>query len=246
MKHRCFLATVLISIAGVFISGCGIEEPLERVQKEPKPYTKELPAAYRQIRLGGSNSAQVLNIIKKYNSELVSQSESVIASWGEKKNTSQFWLTMTAFDEEKFTVTRKYFLAVDEKPWHLFAEGQKLRLDSEMILDEATLSEPYPSENQKRIAVLAKVLENARDDIAQVRQDSRVLNEGGAMMNQTLERVLYILKESPALAEKLNKKDGLNFDHLTLGKGRIQMVVRGKIVTIKIRIGNLKKIWDEK
>ena len=64
--------------------------------------------------------------------------------------------------------------------------------------------------------------------------------------NQTLERVLYILKESPALAEKLNKKDGLNFDHLTLGKGRIQMVVRGKIVTIKIRIGNLKKIWDEK
>ena len=225
------------------MSGCGIEEPLERIQREPKPYTYQLPKAYSSIQLNKSTSADVLEVIKQYNPELVSQSESVIASCGEKKKTSQFWLTMVAFEEEEFTATRKYFLAVDEKPWHINAEGQKLRFDAEMILDEETLSEAYTSENQKRIAILTKVLENTRDDIIQVRQDNRVLDTGGMIINQTLERILYVLKQSPALAERLNQPKGLEFDHLTLGKGRVQMVLDEKIAKVKIRIGRLRRIW---
>ena len=233
-------------IASVFFAGCGIEEPLERVLKEKKPYTSQLPTAYNRIELKQSTSANVLETVKQHKGELVSQSESVVASWGEKKNTYQFWLTMAAFDEEEFTATRKYFLAIDEKPWHLHAEGQKLRFDCQMILDEQTLAEPYTSENQKRIAILKKLHENTRNDIMQVRQDSKVVDTGAMMVNQTLERILYVLSQSPGLAEKLSDDKGLDFDHLTLGKSRVQMTLNDDVVKLKIRIGNLKKIWNAK
>lgn len=240
-----FLVCSAIAVLMFFV-GCGIEEPLERVTPEPKPYTKNLPSAYNSIELSRSTSANVLDSIKQHKGELTSQSQSVVAGWGEKKKTYQFWVTMAGFSEEDFTVTRKYFLAVDEKPWHLGAEGQSQRFDCQMILDEQTLSEPYTGENQKRIAIFKKVFENTRDDIAQVRNDSRVLDTGGMMINQTMERILYVLNQSPGLAERLSEDNGLDFDHLTLGKSRVQMMLNGKVVTLKIRIGNLKRIWNTK
>ena len=243
LKTSNYLLFGIIVATVLFYVSCGIEEPLERVRPEPKPYTKQLPKAYDSIQLNQSTSADVLEIVKQYKQEFISQSESVITSYGEKKGTSQFWLTMAAFEEEGFTVTRKYFLAVDEKPWHINAEGQKLRFDTEEVFDEETLSEAYTSENQKRIVILTKVLENMRDDITQVRQDSRVLDTGGMIINQTLERILYVLKQSPALAERLDQPKGLEFDHLTLGKGRVQMILDEKIIKVKIRIGRLWQIW---
>jgi hypothetical protein len=152
---------------------------------------------------------------------------------------------MAAFNEEDFTVTRKYFLTVDEKPWHLGAIGQALRFDSEMAIDEATLTEPYPGENEKRIAIFKKVLENTRDDFAQVRQDNRVLNEGAMMTNQTMERIIYVLKESPTLAAKFDDPNGLEFDHPTLGKSRVGMTLNNDVAKIKIRIGGVKRSWKQ-
>ncbi len=233
--------------AVLFCASCGVEEPLERVRPEPRPYTKQLPNAYDRIALGRSTSADVLESIKQYKQEFISQSESVIASYGEKKKTYQFWLTMAAFDEEEFTVTRKYFLTVDEKPWHIAAEGQKLRFDTEMILDEETLSEAYTSENQKRIAILKKVLQNTRDDISQIRQESKIPDTAVMMINQMLERILYVLSQSPALAEKLDRPEGLEFDHLTMGKGRVGMKLEDEnVAVVRIRIGRLWQIWKKK
>jgi hypothetical protein len=243
-SSSCLLFGVIVSVAA-FFSGCATNNPLEFATPEPKPYTKHLPDAYNSIELNRSTSAHVLDVIKQHKGELISQSQSVVAGWGEKKKTYQFWITMAGFSEEDFAVTRKYFLAVDEKPWHLGAEGQKQRFDCQMILDEQTLSEPYTGENQKRIAILQKVLENTRDDVAQVRSDSRVLDTGGMMINQTLERILYILNQSPGLAEKLSEKNGLDFDHLTLGNGRVQMILNGKVVKVKVRIGSLWRIWHK-
>jgi hypothetical protein len=238
---------MIVIAAGLFFGGCGmITEPLERVQPEPKPYTKQLPRAYDEIQINKSTSADVLDVIKQYKQELISQSESVIASYGEKKKGYQFWLTMVAFNEEDFTATRKYFMAVDEKPWHINAEGQKFRFDFEEIVDEKTLSEAYTSENQKRIAILTKVLENARDDIAQIRQESTIPDTGGMMINQTLERILYVLRQSPALAEKLDQPNGLDFDHPTMDKGRVGMKLEEKVVKVRIRIGRLWQIWEKK
>ncbi|OHB57210.1 MAG: hypothetical protein A2173_06475 [Planctomycetes bacterium RBG_13_44_8b] len=241
----------LVLTAAVFFAGCGIEEPVERVSLEPRPYVWQLPPAYRDVQLGKSTSADVLESIKRYEAEIISESESVIASCGEKKDTYQFWLTMAGFDEEDFTVTRKYFLAIDEKPWYvnwnIKTYGQKLRFDAEITMDKATLTEPYTSENQKRIAIIRKSLEYFRDDIMQVRQDNRILDTGAMMTNQTFERILYVLDKSPAFATRLDEPKGLTFDHLTLGKGRVQMLLNKNIVTFKIRIGRpLPLIWDAK
>ncbi len=245
LKPTNFVLFLITISAAVFFAGCGIEEPIERIKPEPKPHTKQLPAAYNSIHIKQSSSAEAIETIKQYEKELVSQSESTVASWGEKKGTSQLWLTLAAFDEEDFTLTRKYFLAVDEKPWHLLAEGQKLRFDSEIVLDEAVLTEPYPNENEKRIAILQKALDNFRDDIMQLRQDSKVLDAGAMMANQTLERIIYILKASPAVAARLDDPNGLDFDHLTLGKSRAGLTVDDNVAKIKIRIGRVKRLWKE-
>lgn len=248
MKHRCLLAAVLTSIAGIFFAGCGIEEPLERVWFEEKPYTNQLPEAYREIELKEDTSAEVLDMIKKYDKELVSQSKSTVASWGEKKNTSQFWVNMVTFDEEDYTVARKYFLAVDEKAWHIHNEDQNLRFDSQIVFDEKTLSEPYTSENERRIAILKKVLEYTRDDFVEVRQDSRVLNQGAMLSNQMFERVLYVLNESPALAERMAEPNGLDYKSLAFNKSRAGLYIDdvNNIVTTKVRIGDVKRLWKIK
>jgi hypothetical protein len=245
LKAGNFLSIVIAASAALFFYGCGIEEPLERVTPERKPYTKTLPAAYHQIKVKQSTSAEVLAAIKQNKTEMVTQSKSVIVSWGEKKNTSQFWITMAAFNEEDFKVSRKYFLAIDEKAWHLGAKGQKLRFDSNMTMDEAILSEPYPGENEKRIAIFKKVMENTRNDFAQVKQDNRVLNTGAMMLNQTMERILYVLKESPTLASQFDDPNGFSFDHPTLGKSRVGMTLNGDIVKIKILTAGIwmQNLW---
>ncbi len=248
MKHRCLLAAVLTSIAGVFLSGCGVEEPLERLWFEEPPYTNQQPEAYRKIEMKTTTSAEVLDMIKHYDKELVSQSESTVACWGEKKDTSQFWLTMVSFDEENYNVARKYFLAVDEKAWHLHNESQNLRFDSEVVFDEATLSQAYTSENERRIAIVKKLVEITRDDYMEVRQDSRVLNQGAMLTNQMYERLLYVLNESPALAARLAEPNGLDYKSLAFDKSRAGVYIDdvNNVVTAKVRIGDVKRLWNIK
>lgn len=243
VKANASIIFVVSMIAAAFFAGCGIEEPLERVSKEPKPYTNKLPIAYKNMELAQTTSAEVLEEIKLNKKELVSQSESVVACWSEKKETYQFWVTMAAFDEEDSTVARKYFLAVDEKPWHIHNEGQKLRFDCQIILDEKTLTEPYTSENEKRIAIVKKMLEITRDDFMQVRKDSKVVDTGAMMTNQTLERILYVLGQSPQLATRLVEEGGMDFDHMTLDKGRVRLILCKNVAILKIRIGNVNKLW---
>lgn len=248
MKHRCFLAIVVTSVAGIFFAGCGIEEPLERLWFEEPPYTDQQPKAYRIIEPNKTTSAEVLDMIKQYPKELVSQSESVVSCWQEKKDTHQFWQTMVAFDEENFTVARKYYLAVDEKPWHIHNEDQNLRFDSKIIFDKKTLSEPYTSENERRIAILKKVREYTQDDYMEVRQDSRVLNEGAMMSNQMFERILYVINESPALAQRMVEPNGLDYESLAFNKSRAALYIDdvNNIVTTKVRIGSVKRLWKLK
>jgi hypothetical protein len=248
VKHICFLAAVLTSVASLFLSGCGVQEIGERLWFEEPPYTNQQPEAYRAIEPKKSTSAEVLDMVKKYDKELTSQSKSTVACWGEKKDSSQFWVTMVSFDEENYTVARKYFMAVDEKPVHLHNEGQNLRWDSDFVLDEKTLSEPYTSENERRISILKKIFEITRDDFVEVRQDSRVLNQAAMMSNQMFERILYVLKESPALAQRLSEPNGLDYQSMVFDKSRVGLYIDdvNNVVTTKVRIGDVKKLWNIK
>ncbi len=230
------------------MSGCGVEEIGERLWFEEPPYTNQQPEAYRKIEMAKSTSAEVLEMVKQYDKELTSQSKNTVACWGEKKDTSQFWMTMVTFDEENFAVSRKYFMAVDETPVHLHNENQNLRWDSEIVLDEKTLSEPYTSQNERKIAIIKKIFEMTRDDFVEVRHDSRVLNQAAMMSNQMYERALYVLNESPGLAQRLSEPNGLDYKSMNFDKSRIGLYIDdvNNVVTTKIRMGDVKKLWNIK
>ena len=236
----------LAALFCVFFCGCfGSEEVFERVWSEGKPYTNQLPDAYDRVDLKETTSADTLTFIqrKKPEIELLSQSESVVASFGEKKQTKQFWMTLVAFNEENFTADRKYFLVLDEKPWHLLAEGQRLRFDTEMVFGRELLDAPYPNENARRIAILRQILENSRNDILQIRSDSQVLDAAAMVINQTIERLLYIFDKSPARAAWLDRRDGLEFDHPTMGWGKVRMVFDEDVVKLKIKVGRVARYF---
>jgi hypothetical protein len=112
-----------------------------------------------------------------------------------------------------------------------------------MILDEKTLAEPYTTENEKRIAIVKKMLEITRDDFMQVRQDSKVVDTGAMMVNQTLERILYVLGQSPQLATRLVEEGGMDFDHLTLDDGRVRLILCKNVAILKLRIGKVNRLW---
>lgn len=152
---------------------------------------------------------------------------------------------MVAFHEEELTVQRKYFFVEDERPRELIIlPKQKLRFDTEMVLDEEFLEQPFANENARRIAILQHVLEIYRQDIGQVSKDNKKLAASGMMVNRTISRILQILDDMPVLASRLTELDGLDFDHPVLGKGKIRMIVRDDIVKVKIKIGTVIRNFD--
>jgi hypothetical protein len=122
---------------------------------------------------------------------------------------------------------------------------KKLSFDCEMILQSEVLNKPYANENARRIAILEQVLENVRKDKDDVGSDNKTLNACGMMVNQALEAVLVELGSSPVLASKLSEPAGVDFSHISLDRGKIQMLVAGEVVRIKMRLGSLVKEWEK-
>jgi hypothetical protein len=191
-----------------------------------------------------SQSTDILGIIVEDQRELLSQSESVVASWGQNKNGSILWFNMIAFDEESLAADRKYSFAVDEKARSFYIKPmQRLRFDAQIILDDQTLNHPYAGTNEKRIAVLKKILADFKQDAAQLTFDSQTLHSASMMVNQALNTIIYKLDASPALAAKLSEYAGLDFDHMTLGPAKVRMLIENDVAKIKIKIG---KDWFNK
>jgi hypothetical protein len=153
---------------------------------------------------------------------------------------------MVAFDENALTAKRKYFFLVDEKPKSFWVQPKrKLQFDSEMVLGAELFNEPYVNDNEKRIAILRKVLANAHGDIYDVGAEDKNLSICGMLINQTMETILVKLESSPASATKLNPVEGLDFDHITLGAGTIWMGVAGDIVNVRIRVDSFVRTHDD-
>jgi len=223
------------------LCGCALKV-VEFLTPEGPPSDTEIAESYSQTELKISTSADVLTTIHKPDYELLSQSKSVIASFGQKKKGRKIWLNMVAFDENELTTMRKYFFIIDEKPKSLLVlirPRRKLMFDCEMVLQADVLDKPYANENARRIAILRQHLENVRNDIDELAEDNKMLGICGMLINQTLETVLQKLDESPVLASKLSDTGGFDFDHITLGKGAIAMAVADDIVKVKVKVGSL-------
>lgn len=237
------IVKLLVVISCCVFCGCAV---VEYFRPEKPPYDEELSANYKQTKLKESTSADVLAIIYRPQYELLSQSKSVVASQGQKKQGHQLWFNMVAFDEDKLAAQRKYFFVIDEKGRaFLVGPRRSLTFESEMVLEQEVLQKPYTDENSRRIAILKQVLSNSRKDIDQVAQDNKVLDICGMLINQTLQTVLQKMDDSPVLASRLSDANGVGFDHINLGKGNIRMDVADDIVDVNIRIGSIAWTFED-
>ena len=224
---------------------CGFSV-IKNLMPEQPPYDEDLSYSYEQTLLKQSNSADVLATIHRPQYELLSQSKSVVASAGQKKEGHQIWFNMVAFDEDEPTAKRKYFFAIDEKAKKFLVQSRrKLDFDCEMVLNKDVLSKPYANENARRITILRQVLDNVRADIDEVALDNKMVRISGMLINQTLSTILQRLDDSPVLASKLSNTEGLDFDHTTIGSGNIIMNIDGDVVAIKVKAGPLLDKVDD-
>ncbi len=215
---------------------------MEYVTPEKPPYDTQLLDSYRQITLNKGTSADALAAIHRPQSELLSQSKNAIVSTGEQKQGHKIWFNMIGFDENELAAKRKYFFEIDEERKVLCIDPREgLRLDCEAVVPSKVLTEPYASENARRIAILKQVLDDFRKDISEVRTDNKALAASGMLVNQAMETILVKLDSSPALAVELDRPGGLEFGHISLDKGRVRMVVVDDIARIKIRAGSFRK-----
>jgi hypothetical protein len=216
---------------------------VEYFRTEGPPSDLEVYENYDQIALKTGNSAYVLAMIQKSKDELLSRSTSVVASQGQKKKGRKLWFTMAAFDENELTARRKYLFIVNDRP-NLMEEPKKdLSFDCEVVLGSEVLDKPYTNENARRIATLRQVQENIRKDTGEVGSDNKMLDICGMLANQALEAALVKLDSSPAMASRLSAPAGVDFSHLNLGRGKIQMLPEHDIIKVKMRLGEPVKEW---
>jgi hypothetical protein len=212
---------------------------------------EELSSPYDRIALQESLTIDALPKLQRFESErgpllggieALSQGEHIAVSLGQSKNGRKTWFNMVTFDEYKLDVIRKYFFCVDEDAARFPARVRRgFRFECEMVLDEQVLAQTYPSDNATRLAVLRHIRENLRKDVEELgagdspEQHNKMLSVCGMLLSQTLEKILLKLESSPALASKLG--EGVDFDHVNFGAGKVMMVFLEDMVALRIRFG---------
>ena len=239
MSNKKSLVVLLIVLCAMLLTtGCQVLRPTKY---------EDVFERYYLTTLNISNSSDVISAIHDdEGAELVSQSEGVVVSWGEKKNTSVIWFNAIAFNEDDMTATRKYGFVVDEKAKSYYVRSVlNMRFDAELIMDPAVLDAPYVNTNARRIAVMREVQKKFDLDTIQVVGDSQVLDSSSAMIKQVFKRVLYQLGHSPALAARMNKLSGMKFDHMNFGAGRIRLLIEGNVVKLKFKVGSYVRDFED-
>jgi hypothetical protein len=226
----CLTAAILVTVG---LTGC----------KSPLNKYEGVFDRYYATTLTLSTSGDVLAMIQNPDDELLSQSESVVASWGkEGKKDRTHWFNMVAFDEEAMTAVRKYAFILEETQTRGGNRTPQpaLRYDAEMVMSGEVLDNAYASNNAKLLAVLTEARRLFKQDSAEVTFDSDVLRGSVMMVHQAMNTVITKLTQSPAYAAQMPLLEGMSFDHPTLGESRIRLVVEENIVKVKIKAG---KSW---
>lgn len=224
-----FCGVLAAAISGLFIGGCATS---------PQTY-QQVFDRYYATTLKSSTSTQVLSTIQDPQTEMLSQSESVIAAWGKEDTKDRtHWFNIVAFDEEQMNAVRKFGFILEETRWGWNqTPTPALRFDAEMVMDADVLTAAYASNNEKQIELMKKGQELFTADAQELTFDSQTLRSSTIMVQQAFNSVVYKLSHSPAFAAKLPLLEGMEFDHPTLGESRIRMLIEGDIVKIKIKAG---------
>lgn len=196
---------------------------------------------YYATTVGQTTASDVLAYLK-HDDELLSQSESVVASFGTLDKGRTHWFNLVAFPQDGSTVARKYAFSCDETVrLPNGAPRPAVRFDAHLIIDDKVLAENYPSANAKRIAVLRFVRDQLNKDGLEISYESAALRGSLALANQLLNAALNELANTPAKAALLPELKGMEFDHMSLGKSHIRMLIDDNTVKVKIKSG---KFWQ--
>ena len=193
---------------------------------------------YDKIVVNQSSAASVLAAIGGPGNELLSQSRTVVASQGQRSWGNVFWVSIVAFDENELVAKRKYLILVDQTLRNVFLERRTgMALQSQMALDAEILAQPFANANARRIEIVRQLSAKLSKDRAEVAADNEVIDTAAIMVNQALSAVLVKLDSSPVLAAKLSEPAGLEFEHISLGRGRARMVLSDDIAALNVNIG---------
>jgi len=246
-KPAVAMCIFAVFFLGTLLGGCSDNS-------QQLSYQAKLSAPYDQIKVKQSIIHDTVPKIQRLRdelepgfaeSELISHGENVVVSLGQSKDGYQTWFNMVTFQEKELNAVRKYFFFVDDKAKSIeLRPSRGLRYDCEMVIGEEMLAEPGTPENTRRMAMLRNILDNFHKDINELSKDTATTDQENKMLdicrmliNQAFEVILRELDSSPVLATRLSQPGGFEFNHITFDKGKIQMVVVGDIVTVKIRLG---------
>jgi len=243
----------LLALAGLFsFTGCaGLGEDFSATR---------LATPYRQTRLMGSNTLDVLALTESpeyqftpeaIDMQLLSQSDRIVALSGRTADKLKTWVNLIAFDERRMAASRKYFFYSDENAangaidatLHLLDRRKGLYFDAQLVLDKSIRSTPYATEEARQTAIVRWLAGRFQQDVRDLTHNEdqsvhadELVTLAGWMMNQTFEGVLTALRRSPGLARNLTDARGAPFDHVSLDRGRIRVVVVNDVVTVKVRV----------
>jgi len=229
-RRTCCVSATLICCL-ILLVGCQSSGPSVK--------TTDLYQRFSLATLGLSNSSDVLTVISDPQIEQLSQSPSVIVSWGNNKKASKIWFNAVVFDEEYLTAIRKYCFYVNESAKGFFvAPTEDLWFEAEVALTEDLVDDPYADENARQIAILNAIRDKFTEDMRQVTPDSNILKSSVMATEQVINGLTNsVLELSPALAAKFHEDQGLSFDHMTLGPGKIRMITENGSVRLRIKVG---------
>jgi hypothetical protein len=225
---------ISVAVLSFVLTGCGSVDPIDR---------EGIYGRYDKTVLKQSASADVLTYIQDTKTEHLSQSESVVASWGNAWDGRTHWFNMVAFDEEQLTAARKYVFTLEDYRGINAKPRPKLRMDISMVVDSQTLNAAYPTQNQKLVEIINKLKTSFFDDSKAVDFESKTMQNSSMMAIQAFNNLLNTLNQSPSLAEDLSKPEGLAFNHVNLGDSRAKMLIDGDIVKLKIKAGSGWFTW---
>ena len=250
---RTVYVYIFAALAAVVLqAGCSTVSPWTKTRHRSSQARLSTP--YDQIAVKQSIIQNTVPMIQRHNNEsqadlaaaeMISHSENVVVSMGQSKDGYQTWFNMVTFSENELNVVRKYFFIVDDKTKSIQLEpNQGLRFDCEIELEKEVFADPDTSDNARKIEILRIVSNYLHKDMNELRDDPDSPDQGNRMIdicrmliNQTFDVILRELGSSPVLASRLSQVGGVEFDHINFDKGKIQLLVKGDIATVKIRLG---------
>jgi hypothetical protein len=246
------------ALAGLFLlSGCTMPAG---APGDDSPDAR-LSGPYRRVQLKASTTLDVLNLMDSARAaqtpadavagedgavQLLSQSDIAAALSGKSADGRKIWVNVVAFDEYRMTARRKYFFVSDE-PKAGPADATppapgKLIFDAQFVIDPEVGTALYATDEAKKAAILRSLAGAFKHDVGKLAGRSGIggtdatVATAGLMMGQVFQGISVELDQSSALARNLGNEEGIAFAHMSLGEGRVRLLVTQGIATVAVRI----------